>query len=238
MSINKRIQEIIDSRFFGNKRAFSFAIGVTASVTENIVGKRQGRPSFEVTYKIVNSIEGINSDWLLTGKGEMFGSNKKEEDSEDNNYVSEGESTYKNKSVNLEKPFIESVAAIQDGFTATIESGKCKHIVLPFVDDYDFSIRNYGDSMINKNNLKRSINDQDIVTCRFWKNKSHIRWGEVYALITPDGYIIKKIMPSEIANHIRCISFNEEMGYTPYDIPISEIMDWAIVTGNISINAW
>lgn len=72
MSINDRIQEIIDSLYSGNKRAFSLAIGVSPSVIENIVGKRKSNPSFDVTNKIINSIENINIEWLMTGNGKMM----------------------------------------------------------------------------------------------------------------------------------------------------------------------
>ena len=72
MSIQVRIQKIIDELYSKNKRAFSLAIGVNPSVIENIVGKRQGNPSFEITQKIITANENINADWLMTGRGEMI----------------------------------------------------------------------------------------------------------------------------------------------------------------------
>ena len=49
MSINERLKTIIEEQYNGNKRAFSMAIGVTPTVIENVVGSRQGKPSFDVT---------------------------------------------------------------------------------------------------------------------------------------------------------------------------------------------
>ena len=72
MTINQRIAEIINKLFRNNKRAFSAAIGVNPSVIENIVGKRRSSPSFDITNKIISSIENINIEWLMTGKGEML----------------------------------------------------------------------------------------------------------------------------------------------------------------------
>jgi transcriptional regulator with XRE-family HTH domain len=71
MSINERFNKIIKTLFGGNKSAFANAIGVTPSVVDNIVGKRQGNPSFEVIEK-VSSIAEINLDWLIADRGEPF----------------------------------------------------------------------------------------------------------------------------------------------------------------------
>lgn len=237
MSINQRVQEIIDKLFSGNKRAFSIAVGIAATVTENIVGTRGTNPSFEVTSKIASAIENLNTEWLLTGKGSMFKTETLNENAV-TAIVSEDEPYYGQKSYHTEKPFIESVSLVKEGFSRTISSGNCKAIIIPFIDDYDFSLRNHGDSMVNKSDLKKSIYDQDIVACRFWENGSHIRWGEVYALATKQGYIIKKVVPSDVKGKITCVSFNEEKGYTAYDLSLSEISDWAIVVGVISVNVW
>lgn len=43
--------------------------------------------------------------------------------------------------------------------------------------------------------------------------------------------IIKKVVPSDVKGKITCVSFNEEKGYTAYDLSLSEISDWAIVVG-------
>lgn len=70
--INERMQELISVVSNGNKRAFSKLVGVNPTVIENIVGTRQGKPGYELLGKIAFSIENINLDWLLTGRGSMF----------------------------------------------------------------------------------------------------------------------------------------------------------------------
>lgn len=70
--INSRISLLIAKISNGNKRQFSLLIGVSATVIENIVGSRLGKPSFDVLEKIIYAIENINVDWLITGRGEIF----------------------------------------------------------------------------------------------------------------------------------------------------------------------
>ena len=71
MTINERFGKIIRILYGGNKSAFASAIGVTPSVVDNITGKRQGNPSFEVIEK-VSALAEVNIEWLITGKGEAF----------------------------------------------------------------------------------------------------------------------------------------------------------------------
>lgn len=71
MTINERFDMIITDLYGGNKSAFASAIGVTPSVVDNIVGKRQGKPSFDVVEK-VSALAEVNVQWLITGIGEAF----------------------------------------------------------------------------------------------------------------------------------------------------------------------
>lgn len=66
-TINNRIKIIIESHFGGNKTAFSEAVGISTSVVDNLVGKRQSRPSFEVLQKIAE-LPNVPLDWLVHGE--------------------------------------------------------------------------------------------------------------------------------------------------------------------------
>lgn len=70
--INDRILKLIMAFAEGNKRRFSQITSLSPSVVENLVGSRQGKPSFEVLEKIVLAFANLNTDWLITGRGEMF----------------------------------------------------------------------------------------------------------------------------------------------------------------------
>lgn len=237
MSINRRIQAIIDDLFYGNQRAFSRAIGVTPSVTGNIVGKRQSIPSAEFLERVANSIKDINGEWILTGKESML--KTKEALNSNSQIVSEESIQYGH--ANIPRPFIESDYSEPDKacrFSEIIKDADFRKLSLPLIGYYDFSLQAHGDSMVNRKERSKSIYDKAIVACRFWDSNSHIRWGEVYALATTKGIIIKKILPSVQADHVKCISFNEEEGYHAYDLPISDILEWSIVTGVVSVSVW
>lgn len=71
MTINERMNHIIKELYSGNKRAFANAIGVSATVIENVVGTRQGKPSYDVLEKICANAN-ISAEWLLMERGEML----------------------------------------------------------------------------------------------------------------------------------------------------------------------
>lgn len=71
MTINERFQTIIKLLFGGNKRAFALHVGISPTVVENVVGKRQGKPSFDLLVKVCSNAN-ISAEWLLLGNGEMF----------------------------------------------------------------------------------------------------------------------------------------------------------------------
>ena len=57
--------------FGGNKRAFAIHVGISPTVVENVVGKRQGKPSFDLLVKVCSNAN-ISAEWLLLGNGELF----------------------------------------------------------------------------------------------------------------------------------------------------------------------
>ena len=138
-------------------------------------------------------------------------------------------------------PHIDVVTAscgLPNGFNSAITKGDCERFIIPDMPGCDFTIRAGGRSMINRNVPERSINDRDIVGCRIVTSRSHVRWGEVYALATYDGIMIKKIEESDKEGYIKCVPFNNEEGFKPYDVPVNEIYDWALVVGVVSVKAW
>lgn len=202
-----------------------------SNLSEMISGKR---PIGEnIANKLFISF-GINKDWLLKGEVSEAMIDPFFSDTASKN-ITQKQLPYP------VKPFIDSVYAVcgtPSGFSIAIKEAECEGLSLPFMKEYDFSIRAKGDSMINRSNPARSIRDNDIVVCRLWTSRSHVRWGEVYALATGDGVIVKKIMPSDKESFIKCVSFNEEDGYPPYELPLQEVHDWAIVTGVVSARNW
>jgi hypothetical protein len=72
MNIKERYDALIVHFSGGNKSAFAKKIKVGDTVIQNIIGKRQTNPSFEVLEKTIFAFENLNADWLLTGRGEML----------------------------------------------------------------------------------------------------------------------------------------------------------------------
>ncbi|MDR2935964.1 MAG: hypothetical protein LBU80_01285, partial [Rikenellaceae bacterium] len=70
-SINSRFVRLISELYRGNKRAFAQAIDVYSTVIENVVGTRQGKPSYDVIEKICANAN-VSPEWLLTGNGPML----------------------------------------------------------------------------------------------------------------------------------------------------------------------
>lgn len=71
MTINDRFEAIICDLYGGNNAAFAKAIGVAPTVIQNVIGKRKGKPSFDVLAKVC-ALANINAEWVMTGHGRML----------------------------------------------------------------------------------------------------------------------------------------------------------------------
>lgn len=76
MSINERIQRLIDDFENGNQKAFSEKLGVAPSSLNGIVGARQSDPSSKILNKILDVYANVNAEWLLTGNDPMLRKDK------------------------------------------------------------------------------------------------------------------------------------------------------------------
>lgn len=72
VSVNERVNFLVDTLKGGNKSAFAKDIGVGGGVVQDIVAGRLNKPSFDVLTKIVNTYPNISLDWLVLGKGQPF----------------------------------------------------------------------------------------------------------------------------------------------------------------------
>lgn len=210
MTINERFDQIIGTLFKGNKSAFANAIGVTPSVVDNIVGKRQGKPSFDVVEK-VSALAEINVDWLITGKGDMLKSSKGIKPTKDGTGI----------------PLIP-VEAMAGCFTGsqTILLQECDHYVVPAFKNADFLIYVRGDSM------QPRYFSGDMVACKMLSPTDlFFQWGKVYVLDTDQGALIKKVEQGTDDETITLVSENEN--YKPFQIPRRAVYHIAIVMGLI-----
>lgn len=205
-------------------------IGIPASLIDKV---KEGKAN--VTYpqiKRLCSVYQVSRDWLEDGVGRPLPEGIEQE----------GVPMLTEVDAASLKPHFEASAAfcgMPAGFAAAIEEYKCRKYSIPNLTGHDFTLIASGRSMINRNVPEKSIFNNDIVACKIWKSRSYLRWGEVYALATQDGIIIKKVEPSELGlQYIKCVSFNVEEDFLPFDLPAEEIQDWAIVIGVAHVNKW
>jgi transcriptional regulator with XRE-family HTH domain len=70
--INERINRVILELFEGNSSRFAKKIGVKPGQIANYTGSRKSIPRADLIERIVITIDVINPDWLITGRGEML----------------------------------------------------------------------------------------------------------------------------------------------------------------------
>lgn len=70
--INFRIREILERFFNGNVSEMARRTQIPQTTLNNIVANKFNKPSADSLEKLLLSIEKINAEWLLTGKGEML----------------------------------------------------------------------------------------------------------------------------------------------------------------------
>lgn len=241
MDINTRFNQIIVTLFNGNKSAFASAVGITPSVVDNIVGKRQGKPSFEVLEK-VSSIAEINIEWLITGNGNML-----------------KEQCHKPAAISVAKPQITTGRGNETILEAFTETNKKTPGAIPLVSEraiggfanehfsikerdvlayyvipkfrfheVDFMIEVFGDSMIPK------FYPGDIIACSIINHSRYIEWNKCHLIATIDrGLIVKRLMPGSDDHCLKAISDNKD--YPPFDIPKDEIAGLARIVGSIHL---
>lgn len=241
MDINGRFNQIITTLFKGNKSAFASAVGVTPSVVDNIVGKRQGKPSFEVLEK-VSAIAEINIEWLITGNGNML-----------------KEQTQKPAAITKKEKLISTHSGNETYFESLTETTKKDKGAIPLVSEravggfanehftikekdvlayyvipkfrhlgVDFMIEVIGDSMIPR------LYPGDIIACSIIHNSQFIQWNKPHLIATREqGLIVKRLRKSMEKDCLLAVSDNHE--YDPFDISKDEIVGIARVVGVIHL---
>lgn len=208
-SIQQRFLLIINELYGGNKRAFARAAGIRATVVENVVGARQGKPSFDVMQRICANAN-ISAEWLLSGKGGMLKGGVPFH----GDVVSIG--GYNDSVVDVSGSHGESVEAIDVG---------------RMFPGATAAIHHYGDSMVEYPSgsvlvLKRLVDPQLIVN------------GKNYVIETSEYRITKQLQDSG-EDYLTAYSTNREtypdgrLVHAPLRIPKSEIRHLDLVLGCI-----
>lgn len=241
MDINSRFDQIIAALFKGNKSAFASAVGITPSVVDNIVGKRQGKPSFEVLEK-VSALAEINIEWLITGNGNMLKELRQKpaaiSTAKAQITTGRGSETILEAFTETNKKTPGAIPLVSEraigGFANEHFSIKERDVLAYYVIPkfrflgVDFMIEVLGDSMIPK------FYPGDIIACSIISHSRYIEWNKCHLIATLDrGLIVKRIMPGSDDGCYKAISDNKD--YPPFDIPKDEITGMARIVGVIHL---
>lgn len=216
--VNLRLKKFLKSQGI-TQETFCEAIGLSVNTLKTTF-QRGSDISLDSLSNTISRYPHLNIEWLIAGEGEMLKSEKELP-----------------SIIYPARPLVENMQAVcgkPNGFSSAIMKNGHKMISLPANTDYDFAIEATGLSMINKNNPEQTINPGDLIALKIITSPSYIKWGELYAIATLDDIVIKKLMPSDLDNHIKCVSFNEDE-FPAYDIPVNEITGWALVKAVVGV---
>lgn len=205
-TISERLEVLI--RELGlNPNSFSKALGYpNNNVTiGRIINDKGKAPSYETLQKILSSFPQINPTWLLTGETPMF-----------RDGIKEDSLTLSKDVVLIPLLPISAQGGSLNDFFISLKSNDCEHILSP-IKGAEFGINVAGDSMAPEypngcQALIKKINEN-----------AFIEWGKVFVLDTCNGIVVKKIVPSEKEDCLRCISINPDPNYIPFDIRKEDI---------------
>lgn len=196
---NQRLKRIIDKSDL-SVNAFAKRVDVPQTTLSNMI-KRGTEPSTKTLNAVLSAFPEVNPDWLLTGSGEM--------------YLSDKLSTTENKDARLVPllPVAAQGGTLND-FVVSVKASECEKIISP-IRDVDYAMSISGDSMSPEypsgaHILIKKINE-----------KAFIDWGRVYVLDTCNGTVIKQLFPSENPDTLLCKSINPN--YPPFEVSFSDI---------------
>lgn len=162
--------------------------------------------------KIVKVL-GLNREWLLTGKGEMFEASNKDEIMH-----SKGVHSY-DISIEYETYLLpqSAMGGTLSGFPSDgVLLQNCEKVISP-VKGVDFAISVYGESMSPEYPSGSRVLIKKINPNVF------IDWGKVYVLDTSNGVIIKELHKSSKDGYVTCHSINPDPKFADFEVAISEV---------------
>ncbi len=211
-SVKQRLEQFIKFKNLSANK-FEKLCGLSVRYIANL----KKSPSPEIIKKILLTFPELNRIWLLTGEGDMVVAHLAGDPPagipvfEDANF-----------------------GCSPTGFDGALTTPDC-YISVPELaaDGRTLVVRARGDSMVNTADPTISIPNGAYVAIQK-ANLTTPMWGEVYALSTDDGCIIKRLYPSERAGYVKCVSYNQE--YPPFELRADEIHDLAIVKAVVTVS--
>lgn len=160
----------------------------------------------------------LNTEWLLTGKGEMLKSEK----------VTTNHLPTFRKMIPLIP--LDAMAGFGTGDVSVMDYETEQYYVPEFERlQVDYMIRVKGSSMQPK------YNSGDVVACKkIPLDGLFFQWNKVYVLDTVQGALIKRIHQGEDKEHIKIVSDNKD--YPPFELNVKEnVRAVALVVGVVRL---
>ncbi|HRO75590.1 MAG TPA: hypothetical protein PLP27_05540 [Crocinitomicaceae bacterium] len=214
-NIKERIIQIADYKAVSYEKFF-LELGVTYG---NFKGsQKKTSVKSDTLDKIISKYPEINSEWLLTGKGEMLLSEKKENKTADEAVI----------------PFYDDVSSI--GGTSTVANMSAVSQPSEWIRPGDWfknatsAIRHYGDSM-------NEYPSGCVLVLKEIYDKRIISWGQNYCIETNEVRLTKRLQRGKSEEYVTAYSSNEEtyadgtLIHQPIDIPLDAIVHLHLVIG-------
>lgn len=223
--INKAIIILKQDKIIKNNDDLAKILGYNKSSISEITNGKV--PLSDKFIKIFCSEFGIDINFILKGEGDIY---KKCKNLNEPVIEHNSEAILALPGDSDAIPLLETSveAGFMKGFGDPQITNRLKHYIVPRFKGADFLAYVSGDSMVDK------YFPGDIVGCKLIEDPTFFQWGRVYVLDTRQGGVIKKLMPSDLEDHVKAVSFNIEE-YPPFDIPKSEILKVSIVLGIVRL---
>lgn len=202
--VKQRLKEYLRQKRIGQNK-FAVSCGLSTGFVSSIVNSIQPH----TLDRIIQQYPDLNRVWLLTGEGEMLRNVEAGENGTDRLTVDVMPATADTVFGKGVIPFFDREIACGPAcdYNASIEASKADGTIsLPNVEG-DFALIARGDSMVDPEHPDKSIPSGSLVVLKK-ATDDILRWGEVYALATADGFLIKKVMPTDDSERIELRSLN------------------------------
>lgn len=199
-----------------SKAVFYDTVGIKRGLLDK--DKLEATVSDVVLAKILVTYPEISPEWLISGSGNMI---------KDNESISvvKKQLVCENHTVYNCIPLIPYDAWAGNGSPSFSDEKVETYYKVPDFHNADFLLRVKGNSM------SPLLKERDLVACKKITQFEHNH--KVHALYTKSmGVLIKRVMLKDNGTHITLIS--ENIDYSPFDIPLEDIQDIAIVIGAIT----
>lgn len=216
ISVSERISILIE-KLGENQNSFSKKTGIAVSTIATAIERGKG-VNTDLIQKIINAFTNVSSLWLLTGEGEIFIDDLKEEKVK----------SIESKKINIETrpriPFNAAAGTVSIALSGVTPEDSEQMPVIQAFANYSYTILVKGDSM------EPEFHSGDELACLQLTNgkAKFIQWGRYHVLDTAQGVLVKRIYDN--GEYILCKSENSEL-YPDFNIHKEDIYNLGLVIG-------